>query len=702
MPPAEPSPKRLRLSSTAVFDRLPDIDQIHQECRGRLKSTFESIFDKYSHDFSDIGDEIDLRTGTISVDHGHLRGMAHDRDVGPNQVSSRRLHFLSTGLNARDESADELNSEAEVRLLQDSFTATTALLMALDLQNMPGRASNLQSVPTSSKHPVNSVETARDETENSQDESLQKQADSMVPCHPPPQTPQTQTSQQSYFDPFDPNMIQTLSMSIAQAVSSAMATTWANRNSKVASTEPTSRSNVWDAPPLPALDNPPQRRANHVPGFPTPESARLPKPDPGSALSSSPNLPSHEGEPVPTALPELSLWALGDSPNPRRQQRRISSGSAAWRHSSIPHSFYDGIRRRESASGQVNDDLVESSKDDDHCSGQQCNDAKRIAWSDEHTYLLAALVGSGEMSWEEIGQRLGGRSVNSLRCQYFKIKHRPIIPRTDRNSTRVSRSLGVAKLARERTSNTVIPNSQEDLVSSGNLLEQFQPRKGPRSHDGPQKKYRGDPSNSGPVSQPRKTGWSDRKQHEASREKSIGDLPLSSAETYSRPRGRPRKASSMQESAVGDSSPKTKKSPQKGPHSEKSMSGSVMPLSAGEASTPVVPHHILRPKRISRPVVPAHVRKSEEAISEPSKPSPRTQSAPNTASKKRTREYYEVAGEPQPGEPHRQRSSRSKVAKRSEKSLVKATNLVSTVEASAAAKESTKNDDDDSIDELAL
>ena len=132
MPPPEPPPKRLRLSSTALFDRLPDIDKVHQECRGRLKSTFESIFDKYSHDFSEIGDEIDLRTGTIAVDHGHLRGMANDRDVGPNQISSRRLH-LSTGPNARDGSDDELNNETEVRLPQDSFTASIALLIALDL-----------------------------------------------------------------------------------------------------------------------------------------------------------------------------------------------------------------------------------------------------------------------------------------------------------------------------------------------------------------------------------------------------------------------------------------------------------------------------------------------------------------------------------------------------------------------------------------
>ncbi|KXH45574.1 hypothetical protein CNYM01_07748 [Colletotrichum nymphaeae SA-01] len=48
----------------------------------KLKSTFEHIFEKYEKDFTGIGDEIDLRTGKIITDNGHLAGMRYERDTG--------------------------------------------------------------------------------------------------------------------------------------------------------------------------------------------------------------------------------------------------------------------------------------------------------------------------------------------------------------------------------------------------------------------------------------------------------------------------------------------------------------------------------------------------------------------------------------------------------------------------------------------
>ncbi|POS85381.1 hypothetical protein EPUL_002811 [Erysiphe pulchra] len=41
----------------------------------KLKATFESIFEKYSKDFNGIGDEIDIATGEIVIDNGHLLRM---------------------------------------------------------------------------------------------------------------------------------------------------------------------------------------------------------------------------------------------------------------------------------------------------------------------------------------------------------------------------------------------------------------------------------------------------------------------------------------------------------------------------------------------------------------------------------------------------------------------------------------------------
>jgi hypothetical protein len=48
----------------------------------RLKSTFDSIYDRYSRDFSEVGDEIDLRTGQVIVNNGHIESMRSELDVG--------------------------------------------------------------------------------------------------------------------------------------------------------------------------------------------------------------------------------------------------------------------------------------------------------------------------------------------------------------------------------------------------------------------------------------------------------------------------------------------------------------------------------------------------------------------------------------------------------------------------------------------
>ena len=57
----------------------------------RLKSIFESIFDKYGKDFNGIGDEIDMETGEIVVNNGHLLGMTNERDAGDGEYSCEGL-----------------------------------------------------------------------------------------------------------------------------------------------------------------------------------------------------------------------------------------------------------------------------------------------------------------------------------------------------------------------------------------------------------------------------------------------------------------------------------------------------------------------------------------------------------------------------------------------------------------------------------
>lgn len=82
----EPLHKRPRLSmfsdqpSDAEFDQ--DLDIRRHRNDHLLKSRLELIFKKYSHDFTGVGDEIDLVRGDIVVDNGHLEGMENETDTG--------------------------------------------------------------------------------------------------------------------------------------------------------------------------------------------------------------------------------------------------------------------------------------------------------------------------------------------------------------------------------------------------------------------------------------------------------------------------------------------------------------------------------------------------------------------------------------------------------------------------------------------
>ena len=70
----EPPRKKPRYSSGE------DIISRREENNKRLQSAFESIFAKYSHDFTGVGDEVDLATGEIVVNNGHLFSLSDARD----------------------------------------------------------------------------------------------------------------------------------------------------------------------------------------------------------------------------------------------------------------------------------------------------------------------------------------------------------------------------------------------------------------------------------------------------------------------------------------------------------------------------------------------------------------------------------------------------------------------------------------------
>ncbi|PGH12746.1 hypothetical protein AJ79_04107 [Helicocarpus griseus UAMH5409] len=79
--------KRARISESQdsnAADTVPEIDvaAARQANNLRLKSRFEDIFEKYGKDFSSVGDEIDLATGEIIIDNGHIERMKNEQDLG--------------------------------------------------------------------------------------------------------------------------------------------------------------------------------------------------------------------------------------------------------------------------------------------------------------------------------------------------------------------------------------------------------------------------------------------------------------------------------------------------------------------------------------------------------------------------------------------------------------------------------------------
>lgn len=76
----EPPFKRRRVGRVDFTDE----ELRHRRARNdlRLKSAFENIFEKYGKDFTGIGDEIDLATGEIVVNRGHLSSLDDEKNPG--------------------------------------------------------------------------------------------------------------------------------------------------------------------------------------------------------------------------------------------------------------------------------------------------------------------------------------------------------------------------------------------------------------------------------------------------------------------------------------------------------------------------------------------------------------------------------------------------------------------------------------------
>jgi hypothetical protein len=84
----------------------------------KLKLRFEEIFEKYGKDFTGIGDEIDLRTGEVVVDNGHLVEMVNERDAGDATSGQNMLRAFTVepemlGFDDEDEVEEEDEDDSQ-------------------------------------------------------------------------------------------------------------------------------------------------------------------------------------------------------------------------------------------------------------------------------------------------------------------------------------------------------------------------------------------------------------------------------------------------------------------------------------------------------------------------------------------------------------------------------------------------------------
>ncbi|KAJ5306792.1 hypothetical protein N7508_005807 [Penicillium antarcticum] len=121
--------KRPRLSYTPDdSEEVPeefDLPAARAQNDSRLKSLFEGIFAKYSQDFTDVGDEIDLQSGKLVVDNGHLLSMQGESDTGGQSTWTQAGHESDDAPDAEGEGDEDQYAVSHSGDLPDDRYETT-------------------------------------------------------------------------------------------------------------------------------------------------------------------------------------------------------------------------------------------------------------------------------------------------------------------------------------------------------------------------------------------------------------------------------------------------------------------------------------------------------------------------------------------------------------------------------------------------
>lgn len=105
---------------------LYDLERDRQINDLKLKTRFEDIFRKYSKDFSNVGDEIDLLTGKIIVNNGHIANMRDEQDIDPGNAGRVLMSFTADAIDDNDaDEQDESDSTDESEESDDEARSTS-------------------------------------------------------------------------------------------------------------------------------------------------------------------------------------------------------------------------------------------------------------------------------------------------------------------------------------------------------------------------------------------------------------------------------------------------------------------------------------------------------------------------------------------------------------------------------------------------
>lgn len=109
----------------ALRDPGYQLERSRAHAANRLKSAWERIFEKYEKDFTGIGDEIDLETGEVVVDNGHIQSLQYTEIGGEGGDED----------DEEDEEGDEESIDEEEKLLQGKGSTESRLSTVGEDQN---------------------------------------------------------------------------------------------------------------------------------------------------------------------------------------------------------------------------------------------------------------------------------------------------------------------------------------------------------------------------------------------------------------------------------------------------------------------------------------------------------------------------------------------------------------------------------------